>query len=49
MILDWLPLILTDLWAVLKGIQIYPGVSLFHFMVSAALLFVATRAIIVKR
>lgn len=45
----WLPDFLTDFWALLQGIQVSSGVSLFSLLLAVCLLVVAIRGIVLKR
>lgn len=45
----WLPTFLNDFWALLRGLEVAEGVSLFSVLLAVCLLVVAIRGIVLKR
>lgn len=46
---NWLPSFLDDFWALLRGLEVVEGVSLFSVLLAVCLLVVAIRGIVLKR
>ena len=46
---SWLPSFLSDFWALLRGLEVVQGVSLFSVLLAVCLLVVAIRGIVLKR
>ncbi len=45
----WLPSFFNDFWALLCGLEVVQGVSLFSVLLAVCLLVVAIRGIVLKR